>query len=105
MPKRAEIRRKGDMAGFELLLDGEVFPWHIEREAVDVVCLTGDSADPWYALRFGVIIGGPVIGADEFNAYLDDEADRSRVRRADQRDIVLGAGGRAAPTVPAGCIW
>jgi hypothetical protein len=85
--KYAEIRRiEGRTSGFELVLDGVVFPWHIERQDVEVTDLFND--DTMHVLRIGIIIDGPVIGAEAFNEYLAEESDRSRVWRADYRDML-----------------
>lgn len=86
--KRAEIIRKGDTSGFELRLDGILFPWHIAREDAEVTCLYKHPTEPWNVLRIGIIVMGPVTGAEAFNEYLAEEADASRVRSADHRDML-----------------
>ena len=81
--RKAEIVRARH-SGFELVLDGFTFPWHIEREAVEVE----ELAPGVYSLRIGILVDGSVVGADEFNEFLAEEADASRVRRADRRDLM-----------------
>ena len=86
LPKSAEIVRTSG-SGFALMIDGVEFPWPIEREPAEVINLTPGQSDPWCVLRMGIIIGGPITGAEAFNEALDDELDASRVRRADMRDL------------------
>jgi hypothetical protein len=88
LPKVAEIRRTGAGA-FGLFLDGVEFPWYITREQVEVRNLAPDCENAPFELKIGIIIDGQVIGAEEFNEALDEEADRSRVRQADHRDLLI----------------
>lgn len=88
LPKSAEISRVGETGAWALYLDGVEFPWHIEREDAEVINLTPGATDPFSALRIGIIIGGPVVGAEEFNEFLADELDSHRVRKADHRDLL-----------------
>lgn len=92
LPQSAVIRPiSGRSGAFELVLDDVVFPWHITREAVEVEKPFGDS-DPWCVLHIGIIVGGPVSGAEAYNEYLAEEADQSRVRQADLLDQPSGFG-------------
>jgi hypothetical protein len=81
LAKTIEIRRKGNTSGFALFIDGLEFPWHIERQDVELI-----NMDPLYVLRIG-ILAEQVTGADEFNEQLAEESDSSRVRYADARDL------------------
>lgn len=87
--KTIELRRIGNTIGFELLIDGEVFPWSINREPVEVtnLCPRGQAL---YEVRIG-IFADQAIGTDEFNEQLLDEADSHRVRWADDRDLRIEA--------------
>lgn len=84
--KEAVVRRIGDTNGFELLLDGEVFPFHLDRQDIEVIDKLPGDKDPLLVMYLPVFVE-KVVGAAEFNEFLAEEADRSRVRYADQRDL------------------
>lgn len=86
MLKRFEIRRRGDTEGFDLLLDGEVLPFQLERTGV--VVNTISDAPLLYSCQFG-IFAEEVVGVEEFNEQLAEEADAARVRAADRRQAVV----------------
>lgn len=89
--KSAEIRHLGN-GRFTLLLDGEEFPYHMARNDVYVETLIHAPSRQMHILELHLYVEGPITGVLEFNDKLADEADASRVRYADRRDLMLNYG-------------
>lgn len=87
---RAEIRRRGDTAAWDLILDGEVFPFALRRQELEVEPLV-DGDNPLLSLHLEVFVES-VVGREAFNEFLAEEADASRVRSADYRDGLYEVG-------------
>lgn len=75
----------GTTGGWELLLDGEPFPFYLARQDLEVETLIDGDA-PLRLMMLPVYVE-QVVGAAEFNECLAEEADASRVRQADRRDL------------------
>ncbi len=88
MVHTAEVRPlPGSSGGFELLLNGRVFPHYLSREPVEVTHLISGDA-PLYKIRLEVY-AERVAGFTEFNEFMAEEADAARVRQADRHDARL----------------
>ncbi len=81
-----EIRRR-EGGGFDLVLDGWVFPHSISREPVEVETLCEAPTNPLYAVTIR-LFAEKVVGAEVINEVLLEEEDTARVRSADKRDTL-----------------
>lgn len=85
--KNAVIRKRGK-GEWELVLDGQIFPWQVEREPPEVENLVPEGfGPPLYALRIGILVDESVDGLAGFVEFLAEEEDSARVRAADLRDL------------------
>lgn len=91
--QRAEIRpREGASGAFDLVLDGEVFPYHIARqEVVEETLFEGVNAPGLKSFTL-TIYAEDVVGVEAFNECLAEEVDASRVRQADRHDLLVQYG-------------